>query len=441
MKTRLRQVCLFVLAAVCVVALCGCGPRSRTAVRERESRLPGPGAPFVRAPKESAPRVRHWSGLDSLSVPLPRGVQFETVDKRFTLKLGGRAMADLGWMREDTGIRKASGDLDDHVELRRLRFYAAGRLLDRLDYKLEGEFAGSGQTLKDAYLGLREVIPLGYVKVGHFKEPFGLEELTSSNHTTFMERALPANAFSPSRNAGMQLSSHHLDERLTWAVGVFREVDDDIRRAPGSGYGLTTRLTGLPWYEDDGAELLHLGLAMSYRGDRTTLRSARFKSRPALHLAPTLVDTGNLTVDDAILIGAEAALVSGPFSIQGECTRAHTDGAGPTADDDFWGAYMEASYFLTGEHRTYERTSGTWGRVKPKANVSGGGLGAWQVAARYDCVDLNHGGTRGGKLGQWTLGLNWHLNPNARVMLNYARAHLHHVGRADLFGVRLQLSF
>ena len=427
MKARLGRVCLCLLAAVRIGALCGCAPRC--------------GAPPPEAPSGPARRVRYGTGPRELSIPPSRGVDLETSDKRFSLKLGGRVMADLGWMHEDTGVREASGGLDDHVELRRLRLYAAGRLLDRVDYKLQGEFAGSGETLKDAYLGFRELVPLGYLKIGHFKEPFGLEELTSSNHTTFMERALPANAFAPSRNVGVQLSDHHLDARLTWAVGVFREVDDDIRRAPGSGYGLTARLTGLPWYEDDGAELLHLGLAMSYRGDRTTLRAARFKSRPALHLAPTLVDTGSLTVDDAMLIGAEAALVSGPFSVQAECMRAQTDGVGSTGDDDFWGATMEASYFLTGEHRTYKRTSGTFGRTKPKNNFGVGGLGAWQVAARYDYVDLNNEGGRGGELGQWTLGLNWYLNPNARVMLNYANAPLRGVGRADLLGVRFQLNF
>jgi len=393
------------------------------------------------APPSSGPRQGGAPGAHRPRVFWHDGLWIESPRRRISLKIGGRVMADWGWMDEDSDIRAAVGSLSDHTESRRLRLYGKGRIGDHIDFKLEGEFAGSGETLKDAYLGFRDVVPLGYLKIGHFKEPFGLEELTSSNHITFMERAVPANAFSPSRNLGIQLSNHHLDERLTWAAGAFREVDDDIRRTPGSGSSFTARLTGLPWYEDEGSRLLHLGVAASYRAPRSHARTTRFSSRPALHLAPGFINTGTLPIDDALLVGVEAAVVRGPFSIQGECTHAHLDDAGGAGNADLHGAYIEASYFLTGEHRRYSKPDGTFGRVSLRNSVGKGGLGAWQVAARYDYVDLNDGRTRGGVLGQWTLGLNWHLNPNARVMFNYANARLYGVGRADLFGVRCQVDF
>ena len=38
--------------------------------------------------------------------------------------------------------------------------------------------------------------------------------------------------------------------------------------------------------------------------------------------------------------------------------------------------------------------------------------GAWQVGARFSYLDINDKGIRGGQVCDWTLGLNWFLNPN-----------------------------
>ncbi len=104
-----------------------------------------------------------------------------------------------------------------------------------------------------------------------------------------------------------------------------------------------------------------------------------------------------------------------------------------------------ASYFLTGEHRKYKESSGAFSRVKPKSNFldGKGGLGAWEVAARYSEIDLNDpdAGILGGEVRDFTVGVNWHLNPNARVMLNYVMSELHHVGDADIVAMRFQVDF
>lgn len=380
-------------------------------------------------------------GPDDLRVFWKEGLRFENADKTFSLKLGGRIQADWSWMDEDSDIRGAFGSLADGFEFRRLRLYAAGKMYGNTDYKLQFDFAGNGVTLKDGYLGFRDLVPFGYLKVGHFKEPFSLEELTSSKYITFMERALPVGAFSPSRNAGAQLSNHHFDDRLTWAAGVFRDVDSEVESRSEGGYNLTARLTGLPWYEEDGAKLLHLGLAVSQRDPKPDGRTIKFESRPALHLAPKLVSTGAIPTEDATLFGAEAALVCGPFSLQGEYIRADVDVIDTSGNGNFEGAYIEASYFLTGEHRKYKKSAGAFSRVKPKNNYGDGGLGAWQIAARYDYVDLDDSETLGGDIDAWTLGLNWHLNPNTRIMLNYSNANLEDVGRTDLLGLRFQVDF
>lgn len=379
-------------------------------------------------------------GPSDFRVYWKEGLRFQTADKDFTLKIGGRIMNDWAWMEADRAVEAAVGDLEDGTEFRRARLYVAGRIYENVDFKLQFDFAGGDADLKDAYIGLRG-LPV-YVKAGHFKEAFGLEELTSSKYITFIERSLPTGAFSPSRNTGFAVNSDALDKRVTWAVGVFRGTDDYGYGQAEGAYNVTGRITALPRYADDGKNLLHLGASASYRSGRDALS---FDAEPEVHLAPDFVDTGDFPSDSHVLVGGEVAFVKGPFSLQGEIMVADVKRAGD--DATFYGYYVQASCFLTGEHRNYKKSSGAFGRVKPKRNFGkNGGPGAWEVAARYSYVDLTDGGTVGGELEDITLGLNWHLNPNTRVMWNYVRVDVEDGvgaadGNADLFVMRLQIDF
>jgi phosphate-selective porin OprO/OprP len=408
------------------------------------------------------------------------GLRFDSRDGLFKLQIGGRLYLDGFWADEGSDTRahaipatgKSVGDQLDGVEARTLRLSFAGTLYGNTDYKVELDFAGTEKAVqksvdeagdatksatsfgsstvafKDVYLGFKDILPIGYLKVGHFKEPFSLEELTSSRYVTFMERSLPTGAFSPSRNVGVQLSSAELGDRMTWAVGMFRDTDNrGYGQSEGGGWNATARLTGLPWYEEDGRRLLHVGAAASLRNPDA---SVQYKSRPEMHLAATYLDTGSILTDDVMLLGGEAALVLGPFSLQAECMRAMVD-PDTGSDLNFQGAYVQASYFLTGEDRAYKKSSGAFDRVKPKSNFGTRpdgtkGWGAWELAARYSYLDLNDGAIKGGELDDVTVGLNWHLNPNVRIMANYVRAMLDDNGSStggdsDLFGIRFQVDF
>lgn len=90
------------------------------------------------------------------------------------------------------------------------------------------------------------------------------------------------------------------------------------------------------------------------------------------------------------------------------------------------GYYVMASYFLTGEHREYEKKSGAFGRVIPHTNAkifsqdcSEPKWGAWQVLARFSDLNLNNNGLLGGMTCDYTVGLNWFLNPNMKIQANY----------------------
>jgi phosphate-selective porin OprO/OprP len=220
---------------------------------------------------------------------------------------------------------------------------------------------------------------------------------------------------------------------------VFKEADDFGAATGDENYALTGRLTGLPWYEDEGERLFHLGFAYSRRNTSSTFR---FRERPEAHLAPHFVDTGAFSAEALNLVGGETGLIYGPASLQGEYILANTD-TGLGTDSSLKGFYLQTSFILTGEHRSYRQSDAAFGEIRPRRSFlsKAGGIGAWEVAVRFSKIDLNDGPLAGGELRDWTAGLNWYLNPNARVMWNYVRADLDKVGVANIFQMRFQVDF
>ena len=108
----------------------------------------------------------------------------------------------------------------------------------------------------------------------------------------------------------------------------------------------------------------------------------------------------------------------------------------------FHSLYVMTSYVLTGEHRAYRPRVGAFGTVHPDQPFPfSGGPGAWEVALRYSYLDLESAGIDGGTLHDYTLGLNWYLNDNARIMTNYIIAAPEGFDEEHIFQTRFQLSF
>lgn len=366
------------------------------------------------------------------------GPRLETNDGSFKLKLGGRINSDWAAITEDDDVKDAVGTVENGTEFRRARLYLEGEMYDQVEFKLQYDFAGGDAAFKDVYVGLTDLPYVGGVRVGQFKEPFSLDELTSANYITFMERGL-SNALVPSRGTGVMLRDAVLGERVTWAVGAFKDSDDFGDRISDGEFNYTGRLTGLPWYEDGGKRLVHLGAAYSYRNPNDD--QVRFRSRPEVHIAPYFVNTDLIPADNYQLVGTEAALVLGPASLQGEYVYAPVEANGGN-DPGFRGWYVYGSYFLTGESRAYKTADGAFDKVKPARPFLWGdqpGLGAWEVALRYSSLDLDDTGIAGGDLGNLTAGLNWYLNTNTRVMMNYLFADLDDVGDMHAFQMRFQV--
>jgi phosphate-selective porin OprO/OprP len=372
--------------------------------------------------------------------------------KRLLFNIGGRFMLDTGNIDSDEQIKRAFPDLDgSRTEFRQARINVSMVVKDLLEARFDVDFANV-QSIKDNWIRFTPIKILNRFRFGYMKEPFSLEEATSSRYITFMERALPVQAFSPGRNFGIRYDRAIPDKRMSWTAGVFintgsysniGEIKDKIDSR--NGYSLSFRITGLPVYSDEGKRLLHLGLSYERRWGTDEIELDAY---PESRLTDdiTLVYTGPFTAEGGDIINPEFAYVNGPISVQGEYIHALISGVN---DLRFWGFYLYGSYFLTGEHRKYSTGSGTFRGIdiKNSFHPRKGKWGAFELGLRYSYIDLNDKFIKGGKERNITLGLNWYLYPKIRCMFNYIHANVRDRlspliknGDSDIFMVRLQFS-
>jgi len=390
------------------------------------------------------------------SVKYSNGLQFNRNDGQVKIKFGGRIQADFATIDVDSDLTRAIDTSDgtaiggdgEGVEFRRTRLYVSGDLYDRIVFKSQFDFAGGDVSLKDQYIGMKNLPYVGTVLVGHMKEPFSLEQLTSSKYITFMERSLPS-ILDSERNFGLLFKNHYLDKRMTASAGIFAVTGDNGEFfSREEDFNISGRVTGLPFYDKEDNQLVHLGFSLIQRfADHG---ESGFSLRPEIHQAQKYLDTGSFTSDGATVIAAELATVHGPFSVQAEWKNGWID----NRDGHNWeasSAYVEASYFLTGESRNYKTSSGVFGRVTPNKpfNPGTGDWGAWQIAARYSWIDLQDSGMNGGEEQNITAALNWHLYSNVRMQFNYTYADVDDTGdvlsnasgKIHAFQTRAQIEF
>ena len=330
------------------------------------------------------------------------GLKIESDSGDFSFEFGGRIQADAAFYDEDVA------ELNDGTEFRRARLFAKGKLFKDWEYKAQYDFAENDLAMKDAYIKYKG-LEKGAITIGQFKQPFSLEELTSSKYITFMERALP-NAFATGRRLGIGYNTKW--NNTTFAVSAYGQEagngDDG-----DEGFGVGARVTFLPYKSDNG--LFHLGFAAAIeQPEDDNNESVRFRARPESHVTNTrLVNTGTIdNVDTLTKYGLEAAWVRGPFSLQAEYILADVSRESGSTDVDFDGYYIYASWFLGGNTRPYK--DGKFGRVKPTQN------GAWELALRFSSIDLNDGLTvLGGEEDNITFGVNYHANSHLRFSANY----------------------
>lgn len=369
------------------------------------------------------------------------GFTLQREDQKMMLKFGGRIFIDHAYFFQSESLDNNRGLLQSKsgTEIRNARMFFSGSVYGNIDFKLQVDFAGEEVTIKDAYVGIREIPALGTLMIGYFHEPFRLNSLTSGKYGTFMERA-PNSDFIQSRNNGIMALNTFVDQRLAVQVAAFRNANNDSYDAfANEGYALTGRATFLPYRDLQKNRLLHLGGAFSLR--KSDSRIFQLSVDPPSHLAESYLVTEEIAdIRHISLFNFETAYVHGPFSFQGEYLLAELN----TQNKNFnlSSFYGELGYFLTGEHKNYRSSYDGFGRITPKANFGAdGGLGAWEVAVRYSETDLSPLLDWGGIQRDWVVGVNWYLNPVTRMLINFSRTEFRNLGYLNTVQGRIQIDF
>jgi len=335
---------------------------------------------------------------------------FESEDGMFKWWTDTRVYLDAAFYDED------ESQMGSGTKLRRGRM--AWKAILYRDWYAEFDFDLSEEhvEVKDAYIRYDNIFDRnGYVRYGNFREPFGLEENTTSRYLLFMERSQGTEMFVPGRRMGIEFACWDSDTRF--AGGVFGpDIEDFETTDESQALSFTGRfsLTAV----NDCEKVFHTGIAMSRRKTNFDNGYHKFKTNAETHVYdPRWMEAKIYDIDYWNLFGLEAAYCRGPMLLQAEhmSTRIYRNGDLPLLD--YSGGYVSASFFLTNDTHPYLSKAGEFGRVIP-TNKS---AGAWEVSGRWGSVDFNDEDQLFGSSSAFTLGLTWYANPVIKMYANFTQ--------------------
>lgn len=423
----------------------------------------------------------------SKSAPSWKGApQWADASEGFTFKVRGRMMLDAAYMgRPDWRAGNAERaeihrNLGFNTRVRRVRLGVEGTLPGDFGYKAEFDFANGSVGFGDVVLSWNPKKGPFTLTLGNQESLNGMEQITSSRWSSFIERAQVNDAFGNTRRLGMVASYRSADTLLNAAVGAFASHSIDASLNDKGWIG-AARVSYAPYV---GPGFMHIGANIQYRdfaenstsgavnnllnnpstsalanGSPSAGQLARYRARPFLTTVDVrFADTEAFAAKGDTIIGGELYGVFKSLHVGGEAqfvkVRALDRGtvlsgidAFPTASQfasngnpSFWGGHFEVGYFLTGETRGYK--NGAWDRTKVLNPYGKGGMGAFQVIGRIDYLDLKSkklqtGCTddfsntavctpaatanlaKGGSQTGYLVGLTWIPTDYVRFLLNY----------------------
>jgi len=403
--------------------------------------------------------------------------------EKWTVRLGGHVQLDyVLWADHSPNIveippstnpaapNAGSPGAQNYFEFRRLRLVADGTGYGVYDFRLQmtlepetvGETPVSGfvapvtsPDVKDAYFSCNEIPYLGRFRIGNFFVPFGLEQVTNDTNNVFLERSIPTQGiFTADRELGMALYNCTDSQRLSWASGIFFDnITDSVKERinDNQGYRVSQRISFLPYYDElnNGRYLVYTGAGVLYTKDQDNL--VRFRARPQVHEGPRVIDSLAIPADSYTTGNLEFAIVNGPLCVQSEAYLSQVNrNVGGAINVN--GAYVHASYFVTGENRIFEKFGqhgAQFGRNQPFSNVyavpGATSLGALELKARWSHLDLSE--TFRGQYNDFTFGFNWYWSDRTRVMVDWIhpitsqQALPYGPVTADLIGMRFDFNW
>lgn len=376
------------------------------------------------------------SAAQDADIKVGPGLTISSPDGSRSVSLTGRLHWDLGLYGDvpdaysGRAPKTAGTDDDEHnldnadevglgtgVNLRRGRIGVTGKDGD-MSFSLSVDVGGSADDGNEATVAEAGIYytPLRNLKLGFgkIKLPVTFEESTSANDISFMERSLPVDMFTD-KTLGPKAVNGQLwyygPRFLLEAAYHFMGDTETGGEKTDEDTGFTFRLASAPMLTDN--VVLHIGGWYDRSDGPASKDGARWGYRPELNVADAKLLYGSSVgeVDSMTHYGLELAALYNSFWFQGEYLSGEMDpveDGAPTAEADGW--YVQAGFVFSGTKR-YDMRRGAW------RAPSVGDAGVMEVAVRYSVMDMSDYND-GGEQTNLTLGLNWYLNANSRLMFN-----------------------
>jgi phosphate-selective porin OprO/OprP len=301
-----------------------------------------------------------------------------------------------------------------------------GKFAKYFNYEVVGNLPGTA-TIDVAFLDFAKYDQM-QLRVGKFKQPFGLEQLTSSNNIDFLERSF-VDQTAPGKKLGAMVFGEP-KPGLTYAGSAYQmnDVENNAQNEDMSYAGRgTINFAELMGNKD---AILHVGLAgynnswstrpstssgtgggLSTSGTllsyRTPGRGLNNIFRAQINGASTTVSMQSALSDVAAVMDSKAYGVEGiaafnSFKFQGEYTdgdyKANYNDGASRVDLDNKAYYGEVMWLLTGEKYSGAYKKGTFSSIKPLKEFdldNFSGMGAWELGLRYEAYDVSNGSIGG----------------------------------------------
>ncbi|HEY2139010.1 MAG TPA: porin [Chthoniobacterales bacterium] len=282
----------------------------------------------------------------------------------YKLTLGGYIQAnleagDVSAFEGRFGLTK----LQDRFRLRRARITLQGDFAEQFEFTVQGDFEQSdglspatrtGFSGTDIFINWH-AIPEANFKVGQWKAPFGLEQLTPDPTIFTIERSLPTGALTPERQIGVMLWGKPLTNALpeqkdlvTYYAGMFNGNGRNFNTNDNNEFMYVGRVELLPFKGQVMGQEASLKIAGDYLFSRDQTGT---NISPALNLRVgpdgSLSSYTLTSPDERHAYSFDAWLKIGPFDLIAEYLHENVRPRGATFHEfDASGYYVQGSYFL-----------------------------------------------------------------------------------------------
>lgn len=278
--------------------------------------------------------------------------------------------------------------INDRFLIRRARLGANGRFMEDFDFKIEGDFGNNSISGRSGYSAQITDVFINYnrysfanIKLGQFKTPFGYEQLQPDTKILTVERSLPNDRLTSSRQIGLGVSGDFFEKRLGYSVGAFNGNGVNNGFNDNDHFLYAGRVTATPLTVKISEQDLKWNVGFNALSSHdASVSSSGF----GFDSTPLTVATDNLFGGERTAIGFDTQVTFAGAELQFEYLRGHYSPANdlPESSFDAEGFQVTAAYFVVPK---YLQALVKYETFNPNTGVDGDSTDLWTFGINY-CI-------------------------------------------------------